>query len=274
MTPRLVMRTDSRKATARNSSATSVSLADNMVVRTRGITSIVPPPPYPAHGRSLALPGERRSAAAPACRFGRFGWRTASPGSPTSSRAQPEVGLIAGGRRASSTSRANSSADRAAIAPRNRASAAMKRRSPLQPVAQGANRAIRASPPPIAIDASGTIISRPKPSARAPRNHQAERRPQAAARIIAIIGQESGNAARFARLNSWAGAVAGLALTRLEAAVRLVDDIGPAAAADDSAVPVARFQRLQAIANLHGRAPASFSQFTCCRIGLEDRRLT
>ena len=50
------------------------------------------------------------------------------------------------------------------------------------------------------------------------------------------------------------------ALARLEAAVRLVDDVGPAAAADDAAVPVARFERLQAVANLHGRAPASFFQ--------------
>src|SRR4051794_21569936 len=52
-----------------------------------------------------------------------------------------------------------------------------------------------------------------------------------------------------------------LALPRFEAPVRLVDDVGAAAAADHSAVPVARLQRLQAIANLHGRAPARVSCF-------------
>src|SRR5205085_2810694 len=57
-----------------------------------------------------------------------------------------------------------------------------------------------------------------------------------------------------------------LALTSLEASVRLVDDVGAAAAADHAAIPVARLQRLQAIANLHGRAPASFSY--CCVVGL------
>ena len=51
-----------------------------------------------------------------------------------------------------------------------------------------------------------------------------------------------------------------LALARLEPAVCLVDDVGAAAATDDAAVPVARLQRLQRIANLHGRAPASFFQ--------------
>ena len=44
----------------------------------------------------------------------------------------------------------------------------------------------------------------------------------------------------------------GLALARFEAAVGLVDDIGPAAAADHAAIAVARLQRLQAVANLHG----------------------
>jgi hypothetical protein len=37
---------------------------------------------------------------------------------------------------------------------------------------------------------------------------------------------------------------------------------------------VARLERLQAIANLHGRAPASFSYFLCCWIGPMNRRLT
>ena len=36
-----------------------------------------------------------------------------------------------------------------------------------------------------------------------------------------------------------------LALARFEAPVRLVDDVGPPAAANDAAVPVARLERLQ-----------------------------
>src|SRR3546814_16243116 len=42
------------------------------------------------------------------------------------------------------------------------------------------------------------------------------------------------------------------ALARLEAAVGLVDHIGPAAAANQAIVPVAVLQRLQAVENLHG----------------------
>src|SRR5207244_2133282 len=68
------------------------------------------------------------------------------------------------------------------------------------------------------------------------------------------------------RAAPWQDAQPLLALASLEAAVRLVDDVGAAAAADHAAIPVARLQRLQAIANLHGRAPASFSY--CCVVGL------
>jgi len=91
-----------------------------------------------------------------------------------------------------------------------------------------------------------------------------------------------------ARLKSGDGAVAplgpnergfaklprSLALPRLEAAVGLVDDVGAAAAADHPAIPVARLERLQAVANLHGRAPASFSNARVVRIGPRNRRPT
>jgi len=63
-----------------------------------------------------------------------------------------------------------------------------------------------------------------------------------------------------------------LALPRFEAAVRLVDDVCAAAAADDAAIPVARLKRLQAIANLHGRAPAS-SLLAGCSEWSKNRRL-
>src|SRR5947209_6502998 len=66
----------------------------------------------------------------------------------------------------------------------------------------------------------------------------------------------------------------GLALTRLEAAVRLVDDVRSAATADDTAIPMASLQGLQRIANLHGRAPARVS---CLVVGigsLKSRRPT
>ena len=53
-----------------------------------------------------------------------------------------------------------------------------------------------------------------------------------------------------------------LALPRLEAPIRLVDDVGPATAANHPAVAMARLQRLEAIANLHGRAACSFSCFS------------
>ena len=53
-----------------------------------------------------------------------------------------------------------------------------------------------------------------------------------------------------------------LALTRLEAAVCLVDDVGPPTAANHPAIAMARLQRLEAIANLHGRAACSFSCFS------------
>ncbi len=46
---------------------------------------------------------------------------------------------------------------------------------------------------------------------------------------------------------------AGLALARFEAAIRLVDDVGAATAADHPAIAVARLERLEGIANLHGR---------------------
>jgi hypothetical protein len=44
-----------------------------------------------------------------------------------------------------------------------------------------------------------------------------------------------------------------LALASLKAAVRLVDDVGPAATANHPAIAMTRLQRLQGIANLHGR---------------------
>jgi hypothetical protein len=44
----------------------------------------------------------------------------------------------------------------------------------------------------------------------------------------------------------------GLALASLEAPVRLVDDVRASAAADYAAIAVARLERLQAVANLHG----------------------
>jgi hypothetical protein len=44
-----------------------------------------------------------------------------------------------------------------------------------------------------------------------------------------------------------------LALASLEAAIRLVDDVGPAATANHPAIAMTRLQRLQGIANLHGR---------------------
>jgi hypothetical protein len=43
-----------------------------------------------------------------------------------------------------------------------------------------------------------------------------------------------------------------LALARLEAAVRLVDDVGAPAPTDHAAIAMARLERLQAVANLHG----------------------
>src|SRR5689334_14004520 len=65
----------------------------------------------------------------------------------------------------------------------------------------------------------------------------------------------------FGSLRPIARAPRRLSLARLEAAVRLVDDVGAAAAADHAAIPVARLKRLQAIANLHGRAPARVSLY-------------
>jgi hypothetical protein len=44
----------------------------------------------------------------------------------------------------------------------------------------------------------------------------------------------------------------GSALARLEAAIGLVDHIGPATATDNAVIPVTAFERLEAIANLHG----------------------
>ena len=44
-----------------------------------------------------------------------------------------------------------------------------------------------------------------------------------------------------------------LALAGFEAAIRLVDDVGPSATANHPAIAMARLQRLQGIANLHGR---------------------
>src|SRR3954468_9753162 len=64
-----------------------------------------------------------------------------------------------------------------------------------------------------------------------------------------------------------------LALARLEPAVRLVDDVGAPTAADHAAIPVARLERLQAIANLHGRAPASFYSARVVGLDPKDRRL-
>ena len=56
-------------------------------------------------------------------------------------------------------------------------------------------------------------------------------------------GRRSGNDPRAARSS---------ALARLETAVRLVDDVGAAPAADHAAVTVTRLQGLQGIADLHG----------------------
>jgi hypothetical protein len=58
-----------------------------------------------------------------------------------------------------------------------------------------------------------------------------------------IVVEERGDAAAFSPAHDRAIAWF-LALPRLEAAVRLVDDVGAAAAADDPAVAVARLQRL------------------------------
>jgi hypothetical protein len=69
------------------------------------------------------------------------------------------------------------------------------------------------------------------------------------------------------------GRFKGLALPRFEPSVRLVDDVGAPATTDYAAVPVARLQRLQAIANLHGRAPASFGVDWLLERS-ENRRLT
>jgi hypothetical protein len=43
-----------------------------------------------------------------------------------------------------------------------------------------------------------------------------------------------------------------LALARLKAAVRLVDDVRAATTADNAAIAVARLERLQAVTDLHG----------------------
>src|SRR3954466_14749155 len=51
---------------------------------------------------------------------------------------------------------------------------------------------------------------------------------------------------------AFAGMTRGSALARLEAAVRLVDDVGAAPAADHAAVAVARLEGLQGVADLHG----------------------
>src|SRR5215217_3241110 len=44
----------------------------------------------------------------------------------------------------------------------------------------------------------------------------------------------------------------GLALARFEPAIRLVDDVSAAAPTDHAAIAVARLERLQAVADLHG----------------------
>jgi hypothetical protein len=143
-------------------------------------------------------------------------------------------------------------------------SATMNRWSVVQPLAQGAKRRIAASPPLIAIVARGTIISRPTPSASGPKSST---RAQAKG-VRWQITDSRGEVRRCRsavpgsireRAPSWR-----LALARLEPPVRLVDDVGAAAAADDTAIPVARLERLQAVANLHCRAPASFFQCSCC----------
>ena len=48
------------------------------------------------------------------------------------------------------------------------------------------------------------------------------------------------------------GPLRGLALASLETPVRLVDHVGAPTAADHAAIAVARLERLQAVANLHG----------------------
>ena len=62
-------------------------------------------------------------------------------------------------------------------------------------------------------------------------------------------GESSGRREKVADVSD----LAGLALPRLEAAVRLVDDVGAATATDHPAIAVARLERLQGIADLHGR---------------------
>src|SRR3546814_12308580 len=60
------------------------------------------------------------------------------------------------------------------------------------------------------------------------------------------------------------------ALAGLEPPVRLVDHIGAAAAADDPAVAVTRLERLERVANLHGRV--SLMQNLVVFEGAADRK--
>jgi hypothetical protein len=62
----------------------------------------------------------------------------------------------------------------------------------------------------------------------------------------------------------------GLALPCLEAAIRLVDDIDAAAAANDSAITVPGLQRLERITDFH-RARRLVSKKLRCRKVLENR---
>ena len=71
-------------------------------------------------------------------------------------------------------------------------------------------------------------------------------------RSAACIKHVSTGSAEDRRSQPGMGRIAAcLPLTRLEAAVGLVDHIGPAAAANNPVVAVAAFERLEAVANLH-----------------------
>jgi len=91
----------------------------------------------------------------------------------------------------------------------------------------------------MAIVASGTIISRPNPR-QARRGSSARGRPTAGCPRSVDSLWEAPRAARLCPAQIVSGAVVALALTGLKAAVRLVDDVGSAATANDPAIPVAR----------------------------------
>src|SRR4051812_25561220 len=97
----------------------------------------------------------------------------------------------------------------------------------------------------MAIAASGTIISSPKPSATEPSNINAsadhKRGPANCRKSLSRAAMPLPSA----RLIASAGARASLALARFEATVGFVDDVSAPTTADHTAVPVARLQRLE-----------------------------